>query len=118
MSKFAAAMSFILSDLPPEEPANDDIPDSTVEGLDVSKPTGRQKHVWNTITFNLVAFFVGYITLIITDGIHDWLQKQTNFYSESWDTNKTFQHIPEVKLLYLGDVVDGNIFIPENSNMV
>ena len=107
-----------ISVLPPKEPANDDIIESPAEGLNSSTPPGRRNHVWNTITFNLVAFFVGYITLIITDGIHDWLQKQTNFYAESWDTNKTFQHIPEVKLLYLGDVVDGNIFIPENSNMV
>ena len=45
-----------ISILPPKEPANDDIPDSTVEGLDASEPPGRHRHVWNTITFNLIAF--------------------------------------------------------------
>ena len=45
-----------ISLLPPKEPANDDIPDSTVEGLDASEPPGRHRHVWNTITFNLIAF--------------------------------------------------------------
>ena len=63
-------------------------------------------------------FFVGYITLIISQDIHYWLQKQTDFYAESWHAEKTFQHFPEIKLLYLGNLMEGNIFIPKNSNMV
>ena len=96
---------------------------TTTDESDV--PPGRKRHVWNSITINLLAFMVGYICLSISESMHYWFQTQTDFYADSWDTEKTFQHIPELKLLYTGDWTykdNSSIFpsltIPENSNMV
>ena len=87
-------------------------------------PPGRKRHVWNSISINLLAFMVGYITLSISESMHYWFQTQTDFYADSWDTEKTFQHIPELKLLYTGDWTYWNnstlpsLTIPKDSNMV
>ena len=98
--------------------ANKDSVYVTTTQSSAAKPTGRKDHIWNNITINLLAFFMGYVVLRITQRIHFWLQKQTDFYAESWDVEQTFQHLPEIKMFYLGDFTNGNVFIPENSNML
>ena len=98
--------------------ANKDIVYVTTTQSSAVKPAGRKDHIWNNITINLLAFFMGYVVLRITQRIHFWLQKQTDFYAESWDVEQTFQHLPEIKMFYLGDFTNGNVFIPENSNML
>ena len=96
---------------------------ATTDESDV--PPGRKRHVWNSITINLLAFMVGYICLSISESMHYWFQTQTDFYADSWDTEKTFQHIPELKLLYTGDwtykdnsSTFPSLTIPKDSNMV
>ena len=102
----------------PQEKANEDIVYVKTAQSSAAKPYGRKDHIWNNITINLLAFFMGYVVLRITQRIHYWLQKQTDFYAESWDVEQTFQHLPEIKMFYLGDFTNGNVFIPENSNML
>ena len=63
--------------------ANKDIVYVTTTQSSAAKPAGRKDHIWNNITINLLAFFMGYVVLRITQRIHFWLQKQTDFYAES-----------------------------------